>query len=137
MIAVKKVPIHGPEYESLKEKDFFGEKGSGEMVDGVCRMGDVNLYVAESGEIYGFALISLATGDAVSILGLGISADFGEEDIRKALLDFVLEDLNPKAIVGEVTEAEVDFYEKYGFYTTEIGENLPGQISYYVTYRYL
>ena len=136
MITVKKVPIHGPEYESLKEKDFFGEKGLGETAHGICHMGDVNLYIAESGEIYGYALISLATGDAVSILSLGISADFGEEDIRKALLDFILDDLKPKAIIGEVTEDEVTFYEKYVFYTTEIGENLPGQISYYATYRY-
>ncbi len=136
MITVREVPIDGPEYESLKEKDFFGVRGLGEAADGVCHMGDVKLYIAESGTIYGFALISLATRDAVSILNLGISADFGEEDIRKNLLDFILEDLKPKAIVGEVTEDEVSFYENYGFYTTEIGESLPGQTSYYATYRY-
>ena len=136
MITVRKVPIDGPEYETLKGKEFFGVRGFGETADGVCHMGDVNLYIAESGEIYGFALISLATRDAVSILNLGVNADFGEEDIRKALLDFILEDLKPKAIVGEVTEEEVAFYESYGFYTTEIGESLPGQTSYYATYRY-
>lgn len=138
MIEVRKAPIDGADYQTLKEKNFFDKKEYADMVDETCHTNDVELYVAlsgESGEIYGFLLISMATKDAISILKLSISADFGHEDLRKALLDLALEDKKPKAMVGEVTQEEVAFFEDYGFYTTEIGENLPGEISYYATYR--
>ncbi len=135
MLEIKKVSTESPEYEMIKEMHFFNDGKLSIAIENICS-GGVQLYTAKkNGEIYGFAVTSDATRDVTSLLFLSVSPEHRGSGVATAMLDFILEDAKPKALVAEALDESVGFFKKYGFYFNDLGEKYPGKRAYYATYR--
>lgn len=136
MLEIKKVSTESPEYAEIKENNFFRNPVYSSALRNICEGSDVSLYAAvKNGSVCGFAAADDATGDVCSLLSLSVSPEYRRKGIARSMLDNILEDRKPKALVAECLEDSLGFFEKYGFYAIPLGEKQPGKNAYYATYR--
>lgn len=136
MLEIKKVSTNGPEYAEIVENHFFRNPVYCEALKNICESSGVSLYVAvNNGKVCGFAAADDATGDVCSLMSLSVAPEYRKRGFARAMLDHVLSDRKPKALVAECLEDSLGFFENYGFYAIPLGEKQPGKNAYYVTYR--
>ena len=136
MLEIKKVSTADPEYAEIAENHFFRNPVYSDALKHICESSGISLYVAMKGDnVCGFAAADDATSDVCSLMSLSVAPDYRKKGVAHAILDRVLEDRKPKAMVAECLEDSLGFFEKYGFYAIPLGEKQPGKSTYYVTYR--
>lgn len=136
MLEIKKVSANSPEYSEIVENHFFRNPVYSDALKNICESSGVSLYAAvKNGNVCGFAAADDATSDVCSLMSLSVAPDYRKKGIAHAMLDRVLDDRNPKAMVAECLGDSLGFFEKYGFYAIPLGEKQPGKSAYYVTYR--
>lgn len=136
MLEIKKISTESPEYSNIKERQFFNDAELSAALDNICSSSDVQLYIAENEEAtLGFAVADHATHDVISLLALSVAPERRGSGVATAMLDYILEDTKPKALVAEALDDSIGFFTKYGFYLNDLGEKCPGKHAYYATYR--
>lgn len=136
MYEIKKILPDSPEFQQIEKELFFKGEETTALIEHFCRSEDVSIYAAlEDENVIGFCVTDPSTGDVMHLLFIGVNRDYHKNGVASALLDGAIADQRPKAVVAEVPEASLKFFEKYGFYTVDFGENKPGKNVYYATYR--
>lgn len=138
MLELKTVSIESPEFEELRNKNFFQNSELSEVIDRVSKMNDIILYAAYDNEdkvVRGFAIVDSATSNVISLLSLSVDPDYRGHGVGTKLIDYIISDKKPKAVVAEALDDSVGFFENYGFYSSDLGESLSGTNAYYLTYR--
>lgn len=136
MLEIKKILTSDSEYNEIVKNHFFRNPVYSEALKNICISSGVSLYAAiNNGKVCGFAAADDATADVCSLMSLSVAPDYRKKGVAHAILDRVLEDRKPKAMVAECLEDSLGFFEKYGFYAIPLGEKQPGKSAYYVTYR--
>lgn len=136
MLEVRKVEIDSDDFKVIKQLKFYQKPEMAEIIDGVCHSGGVIFYVADLDErVCGYALAEMPTDDVCELMTMSVDPNFRNKKIGRGILDGIVADLHPKAIVAEVQEDSVEFFEKYGFYSSELGTSVNGLQTYYMTYR--
>ena len=136
MLEIKKISTDSPEYENIKAKQFFNDAELSAAINNICCGDNIQLYIAEKdGEVRGFAVANHATPDVISLLALSVAPEHRGSGIATAMLNYILADTNPKAVVAEALDDSIGFFTKYGFYLNDLGEKPPGKHAYYATYR--
>ena len=136
MLEIKKILTSDSEYNEIVKNHFFRNPVYSEALKNICISSGVSLYAAiNNGKVCGFAAADDATADVCSLMSLSVAPDYRKKGVAHAILDRVLEDRKPKAMVAECLEDSLGFFEKYGFYAIPLGEKQPGKIAYYATYR--
>ena len=136
MLEIKKILTSDSEYNEILKNHFFRNPVYSEALKNICISSGVSLYAAiNNGKVCGFAAADDATADVCSLMSLSVAPDYRKKGVAHAILDRVLEDRKPKAMVAECLEDSLGFFEKYGFYAIPLGEKQPGKSAYYVTYR--
>lgn len=138
MLEIKKISVTDPEYNEIQENNFFRNPVYHDALKNICESSGVSLYVAtKHGSVCGFAAANNATCDVCSLLSLSVASDYRKKGIATAMIDKILADKNPKALVAECLADSLGFFKNYGFYAHDLGEKQPGKSAYYVTYRKL
>lgn len=136
MLEIKKILTSDSEYNEIVKNHFFRNPVYSEALKNICISSGVSLYAAiNNGKVCGFAAADDATADVCSLMSLSVAPDYRKKGVAHAILDRVLEDRKPKAMVAECLEDSLGFFEKYGFYAIPLGEKQPGKSAYYATYR--
>ena len=136
MLEIKKILTSDSEYNEIVKNHFFRNPVYSEALKNICISSGVSLYAAiNNGKVCGFAAADDATADVCSLMSLSVAPDYRKKGVAHEILDRVLEDRKPKAMVAECLEDSLGFFEKYGFYAIPLGEKQPGKSAYYVTYR--
>ena len=136
MLEIKKILTSDSEYNEILKNHFFRNPVYSEALKNICISSGVSLYAAiNNGKVCGFAAADDATADVCSLMSLSVAPDYRKKGVAHAILDRVLEDRKPKAMVAECLEDSLGFFEKYGFYAIPLGEKQPGKSAYYATYR--
>ena len=136
MLEIKKILTSDSEYNEIVKNHFFRNPVYSEALKNICISSGVSLYAAiNNGKVCGFAAADDATADVCSRMSLSVAPDYRKKGVAHAILDRVLEDRKPKAMVAECLEDSLGFFEKYGFYAIPLGEKHPGKNAYYATYR--
>ena len=136
MLEIKKILTSDSEYNEIVKNHFFRNPVYSEALKNICISSGVSLYAAiNNGKVCGFAAADDATADVCSLMSLSVAPDYRKKGVAHAILDRVLEDRKPKAMVAECLEDSLGFFEKYGFYAIPLGEKQPGKRAYYATYR--
>ena len=136
MLEIKKILTSDSEYNEIVKNHFFRNPVYSEALKNICISAGVSLYAAiNNGKVCGFAAADDATADVCSLMSLSVAPDYRKKGVAHAILDRVLEDRKPKAMVAECLEDSLGFFEKYGFYAIPLGEKQPGKNVYYATYR--
>lgn len=136
MLEIKKILTSDSEYNEIVKNHFFRNPVYSEALKNICISPGVSLYAAiNNGKVCGFAAADDATADVCSLMSLSVAPDYRKKGVAHAILDRVLEDRKPKAMVAECLEDSLGFFEKYGFYAIPLGEKQPGKNAYYATYR--
>lgn len=136
MSDIRKIAVDSSEYKQIEDAYFFKGESTVELIKHFCRSDNVSIYAYFDGElITGFCVTDPSTGDVLHLLFIGVHRGYCRNGIASALLDFAIADQKPKAMVAEIPENSVPFFENYGFYLMEIGENSLGKNVYYGTYR--
>ena len=136
MLEIKKILTSDSEYNEIVKNHFFRNPVYSEALKHICICSGVSLYAAiNNGKVCGFAAADDATADVCSLMSLSVAPDYRKKGVAHAILDRVLEDRKPKAMVAECLEDSLGFFEKYGFYAIPLGEKQPGKNAYYATYR--
>lgn len=136
MLEIKKILTSDSEYNEIVKNHFFRNPVYSEALKNICISSGVSLYAAiNNGKVCGFAAADDATADVCSLMSLSVAPDYRKKGVAHAILDRVLEDRKPKAMVAECLEDSLGFFENYGFYAIPLGEKQPGKSAYYVTYR--
>ena len=136
MLEIKKILTSDSEYNEIVKNHFFRNPVYSEALKNICISSGVSLYAAiNNGKVCGFAAADDATADVCSLMSLSVAPDYRKKGVAYAILDRVLEDRKPKAMVAECLEDSLGFFEKYGFYAIPLGEKQPGKSAYYATYR--
>ena len=136
MLEIKKILTSDSEYNEIVKNHFFRNPVYSEALKNICISSGVSLYAAiNNGKVSGVAAAGDATADVCALMSLSVAPDYRKKGVAHAILDRVLEDRKPKAMVAECLEDSLGFFEKYGFYAIPLGEKQPGKSAYYVTYR--
>ena len=136
MLEIKKIHTSDSEYNEIVKNHFFRNPVYSEALKNICISSGVSLYAAiNNGKVCGFAAADDATADVCSLMSLSVAPDYRKKGVAHAILDRVLEDRKPKAMVAECLEDSLGFFENYGFYAIPLGEKQPGKSAYYATYR--
>ena len=136
MLEIKKILTSDSEYNEIVKNHFFRNPVYSEALKNICISSGVSLYAAiNNGKVCGFAAADDATADVCSLMSLSVAPDYRKKGVAHAILDRVLEDRKPKAMVAECLEDSLGFFEKYCFYAIPLGEKQPGKNAYYATYR--
>ena len=136
MLEIKKILTSDSEYNEIVKNHFFRNPVYSEALKNICISSGVSLYAAiNNGKVCGFAAADDATADVCSLMSLSVAPDYRKKGVAHAILDRVLEDRKPKAMVAECLEDSLGFFENYGFYASPLGEKQPGKSAYYATYR--
>ena len=136
MLEIKKILTSDSEYNEIVKNHFFRNPVYSDALKNICISSGVSLYAAiNNGKVCGFAAADDATADVCSLMSLSVAPDYRKKGVAHAILDRVLEDRKPKAMVAECLEDSLGFFEKYGFYAIPLGEKQPGKNVYYATYR--
>ncbi len=138
MLEFKVVSVDSPEYEEIRDKKFFQKSEISEVIDNVCRMDYTILYVAcdcDNKAVRGFAIVDSATSNVISLLSLSVDPDYRGNGVGTQMIDYIISDIKPKAVVAEALDDSVGFFENYGFYSSDLGESFSGTNAYYLTYR--
>ena len=136
MLEIKKILTSDSEYNEIVKNHFFRNPVYSEALKNICISSGVSLYAAiNNGKVCGFAAADDATADVCSLVSLSVAPEYRKKGVAHAILDRVLEDRKPKAMVAECLEDSLGFFEKYGFYAIPLGEKQPGKSAYYATYR--
>ena len=136
MLEIKKILTSDSEYNEIVKNHFFRNPVYSEALKNICISSGVSLYAAiNNGKVCGFAAADDATADVCSLMSLSVAPDYRKKGVAHAILDRVLEDRKPKAMVAECLEDSLGFFENYGFYAIPLGEKQPGKSAYYMTYR--
>lgn len=136
MFEIKKISADGAEYAEIVENHFFRNPVYTDALKNICESDGVALYAAMKGDkVCGFAAADDATEDVCSLMSLSIAPEYRKRGYARAMIDHILDDRKPKAMVAECLEDSLGFFENYGFYAIPLGEKQPGRNAYYVTYR--
>ena len=138
MLEFKVVSTESPEFEELKSRNFFQRRELSEIMDRVSKMNNVILYIAYDNEdniVRGFAIVDSATSNVISLLSLSVDPDYRGHKVGTKMIDYIISDIKPKAVVAEALDDSVGFFENYGFYSSDLGEGFSGTNAYYLTYR--
>ena len=136
MLEIKKILTSDSEYNEIVKNHFFRSPVYSEALKNICISSGVSLYAAiNNGKVCGFAAADDATADVCSLMSLSVAPDYRKKGVAHAILDRVLEDRKPKAMVAECLEDSLGFFEKYGSYAIPLREKQTGKNAYYATYR--
>lgn len=136
MVEIKSVTIEDEEYQYLLKEHFYQDTETAEVIDNICHFDGTCVYVAEDGErIVGFSIVQLSDYKVLELLFISVNFTDRHHKVGSALLDSLIQVYNPKAIVAKSTADNLGFFEKYGFFSTELGENINDEETYYLTYR--
>lgn len=136
MPEVKKILPDSPEYQQIEKELFFKGEETIDLIESFCRSNGVSIYASMDGELVtGFCVTDPSTGDVTHLLFIGVHRDYRKSGVASALLDAVVADQKPKAIVAEIPSSSLNFFTRYGFYAVDFGEDLSGKNVYYATYR--
>ena len=136
MSEVKKILTDSPEFQQIEKELFFKGEETASLIESFCHSDDVTIYAALDGEtVTGFCVTDPSTGDVTHLLFIGVHRDYRKTGVASALLDAVIADQKPKAVVAEVPNYSLPFFTSYGFWAVDFGEDLSGKNVYYATYR--
>lgn len=136
MLEIKKILTSDSEYNEIVKNHFFRNPVYSEALKNICISPGVSLYAAiNNGKVCGFAAADDATADVCSLMSLSVAPEYRKRGFAKAILNYILKDRMPKALVAECLEDSLGFFENYGFYAIPLGEKQPGKNVYYATYR--
>ena len=136
MSEVKKILTDSPEFQQIEKELFFKGEETVSLIKTFCYSNDVSIYAAVDGEkVTGFCVTDPSTGDVAHLLFISVHRDYRKSGVASALLDGIIADQKPKAIVAEVPQSSLEFFTKYGFWAVDFGEDLSGKNVYYATYR--
>ena len=136
MSEVKKITTDSPEFQQIEKDLFFKGEETASLIESFCHSDDVSIYAALDGEtVTGFCVTDPSTGDVAHLLFIGVHHDYRKTGVASELLDAVIADQKPKAVVAEVPQNSLNFFTKYGFWAVDFGEDLSGKNVYYATYR--
>lgn len=136
MLEVKKILTDSPEFRQIEKELFFKSEETIAPIEFFCACIDVSIYAAMDGDfVAGFCVADLATDEVMHLLFIGVHRDYRKTGVATLLLNESIKDINPKAVVAEVPENSIEFFNSYGFYAVDFGENQPGKNIYYATYR--
>lgn len=136
MITVRKTDIESEEFTYFEERNFYQNHDLAGVIGEVARSGGFTFYIAEcDGALCGFAMAEMANAKVGEILLITVAPDYRDKGVGKAILDYMIDDMKPKAVVAQVSEDSLGFFEKYGFFGSELGESVNDMQVYYMTYR--
>ncbi len=136
MLTIKKIEVDSPEYKQIESALFFKGEETTELIESFCQSNGVSIYASMEGNVVtGFCVTDPSTGDVMHLLFIGVHRGYHDAGIATKLLDYALADQKPKAMVAEIPENSLGFFQKYGFYFVEFGEGEGGKNVYYGTYR--
>lgn len=136
MIEVKRAEIDSDDYKAINALKFYQKADMAEIIDNVCHSGNVIFYVAFYDEIIcGYAMAEMTSHNVCQLMSMSVDPKYREKNIGKSILDEVIKNLNPKAVVAQVHEDSINFFTKYGFYSTDIGLSVNDLTMYHVIYR--
>lgn len=136
MPEVKKILPDSPEYQQIEKELFFKGEETTSLIESFCRSKGVSIYAAMDGDfVTGFCVTDPSTGDVTHLLFIGVHRDYRKSGVASALLDAAIADQKPKAVVAEIPQNSLNFFNHYGFYAVDFGEDLSGKNVYYATYR--
>ncbi len=136
MSEIKKILVDSPEYKQIEEFLFFKGEGTAELIESFCRSNDVSIYASiDDGTVNGFCVTDPSTGDVMHLLFIGVHSKSHKSGVATNLLNAAIADQKPKAVVAEIPQTSLGFFEKFGFYMMDLGENDMGKNVYYATYR--
>ncbi len=136
MSEIKKILVDSPEYKQIENFLFFKGESTTELIESFCRSNDVSIYASvEDDTVNGFCVTDPSTGDVMHLLFIGVHTHSHNSGVATALLNFAIADQKPKAVVAEIPQSSLGFFEKFGFYMMELGEDDMGKNVYYATYR--
>ena len=136
MYEIKEIKTTDPEFKEIAAKNYFHEEEMSETFADICSSDTVKIYSAFfDGEVCGFAVVDKATRDVITLLLLSVMESYRNRGIASAMLNFIVEQNKPRAVVCECTDDSLSFFEYYGFYAVTLGEKFPGKEAYYCTYR--
>ena len=136
MYEVKKILTESPEFEQIEKELFFRGEETADLIETFCHSKGVSIYAAMEGEfVTGFCVTSPSTSDVMHLLFIGVHRDYRKSGVASKLLDGAIADQKPKAVVAEVPQNSIAFFNKYGFWAVDFGEDLSGKNVYYATYR--
>lgn len=136
MCEVKKIVPDSPEYQQIEKELFFKGEETLSLIEHFCRSESSSIYAAiEDNQVVGFCVTDPSTGDVMHLLFIGVHRDYRKSGVASKLLDGAIADQKPKAVVAEVPQNSIAFFNKYGFWAVDFGEDLSGKNVYYATYR--
>ena len=136
MIEVKKILTESPEFQQIEKELFFKGEETADLIETFCHSKGISIYAAMDGEtVAGFCVTSPSTSDVMHLLFIGVHRDYRKSGVASKLLDGAIADQKPKAVVAEVPQNSINFFNKYGFWAVDFGEDLSGKNVYYATYR--
>ena len=136
MYEVKKILTESPEFQQIEKELFFKGEETADLIETFCHSKGVSIYAAMDGEfVTGFCVTSPSTSDVMHLLFIGVHRDYRKSGVASKLLDGAIADQKPKAVVAEVPQNSINFFNKYGFWAVDFGEDLSGKNVYYATYR--
>lgn len=115
-------------FEPTKEK-LIKRANYYENTDGVVSYG-----YAYNDVILGLIVLDVKNKDEIIILDIAVKKDHQKRGVGKALLNYVLFELEPKILIAETDDDAVGFYKKNKFEIVNLGEKYLNNTRYECKY---